>query len=665
MSENDSSAMEVGGLNRFDRPIFIVSSPRAGSSLLFETLATSPSVWTLGGESHALFESFPALRPAARDYSSNRLLAEDATPEVSQGIRAAFLAQIKDREGQSPPEGQPLRLLEKTPKNALRIPFLRAIFPDARFVYLYRDPRETVSSMLDAWRSGRFVTYPHLPGWGTPAWSLALAPGWRDWVGHSLAEIVTRQWEAVTRFLLDDLDRLPANAWCVASYDQLVKEPQAEVARLCGFLDMAWDRPLTAPLPFSRHTLTSPEPDKWRHNAAELRPVMPLVLETAQRARELFARAPAITPAQKRSPAQTPVVPGEASAVPQDFSSRFTDSLPPIFNQLKFSLMVSTYQSGRVVCVRADGNTLNTHFRAFPSPMGMAVGRRGLAIGTLNSIWFYRNQPAVAAKVEPKGKHDACFLPTRNHITGDVRIHEMAFVNDELWFVATRFSCLATLDNECSFRPRWRPPFVTALSIDDRCHLNGMALRDGQIRYVTVLGMTDTRQGWRDNKAAGGCLLEVPSGNVVVQGLSMPHSPRWHAGRLWLLESGKGTLVTVDLNTGLVQTVAKLPGFTRGLAFMGPLAFIGLSKVRESVFDGIPVAREVKDRRCGVWVVDTRTGQTLGFLNFEGRVEEIFDVVCLPQIRYPELAEPDSDLVGTSFILPDEALKELAPSAPV
>jgi len=644
---------------------------------LFETLAKSPTVYSLGGESHALFEAFPPLRPAARDFESNRLTEADATPDLGQRIQDAFMMNIKGRAGQRPPaNNEPLRLLEKTPKNALRIPFIKAIFPTARFVYLYRDPRETISSMLDAWRSGKFVTYPQLPGWGEPSWSLLLTPGWREWIGRPLAEVVARQWETTTRLLLDDLERLPSDTWCVASYDQLVNDAQGEIDRLCAFLGIEWDQPLQGPLPLSRHTLTSPAPDKWRHNAADLRPVMPLVLETAQRARDLFARAPAMRPAQPRSPAQAPASPRAAApahpgttapsvkvrapVVPAgEFKGRFTQNLPALFNQLKLSLLVSTYQSGRVVCVRADGEALNTHFRAFPSPMGMAVGRRQLAIGTQKSIWFFRNQAEVAAKLEPKGKHDACFLPIRSHVTGDIRIHEMAFIQEELWFVATRFSCLATLGDDSSFRPRWRPPFVSALSIEDRCHLNGMGIREGEIRFVSALAMTDTPQGWREHKADGGCLLAFPSGEPVVRGLSMPHSPRWHDGRWWILESGKGTLATVDVNTGAVETVAKLPGFTRGLAFAGPLAFVGLSKIRESVFDGIPIAREKQERQCGVWVVDTRSGQTIGFIRFEGRVEEIFDVVCLPRIRYPELAEPESDLVGTSFVLPPEAMKDL------
>jgi uncharacterized protein (TIGR03032 family) len=272
----------------------------------------------------------------------------------------------------------------------------------------------------------------------------------------------------------------------------------------------------------------------------------------------------------------------------------------------------------------------------------------------------------VAAKLHPEGRHDAAYLPRANHITGDVQVHEVAYVGDELWLIATRFSCLATLDREHSFVPRWRPPFVTALAAEDRCHLNGMAVLDGAVRYVTAMGLTDTAGGWRDNKANGGVVLDVPSGEVVAQGLSMPHSPRVRDGRLWVLSSGRGEVCMVDLATGAVDVVAKLPGFTRGLAFAGPLAFVGLSQVRESVFGGIPIAEELdpSERRCGVWVLDTRTGDTVGFLRFEGIVQELFDVQVLPGVRWPELAEADSELAASSFVLPDEAMVDVHAARP-
>ena len=179
-----------------------------------------------------------------------------------------------------------------------------------------------------------------------------------------------------------------------------------------------------------------------------------------------------------------------------------TNNFPALLNHLGISLVVSTYQAGKVVLIRADGNTLNTHFRIFQKPMGLATDHTGrMAIGTSAYIWELRNVPAAAAKLEPFGKHDACFLPRNIHVTGDIDIHEMAWGDDGLWFVNTRFSCLCTQDLDHSFVPRWRPPFVSAYAPEDRCHLNGLELVDGMPKYVTALGTTNTVGGWRRAKS--------------------------------------------------------------------------------------------------------------------------------------------------------------------
>ena len=218
-----------------------------------------------------------------------------------------------------------------------------------------------------------------------------------------------------------------------------------------------------------------------------------------------------------------------------------TPNFPALLRQLGASLLVTTYQAGKLVMVRDEGDHLNTHFRAFQAPMGMALAGDRLAIGTKIQVWEFVDVPAVAARLDPPGRHDACFLPRSSHVTGNIQIHEMAWgAGNELWVVNTRFSCLCTLDGSASFAPRWRPPFVSALEPTDRCHLNGLGMVDGRPRYVTALGETDEPAGWRANKARGGILMDVASGEVITRGLSMPHSPRWYAGRLWVCESARG-----------------------------------------------------------------------------------------------------------------------------
>jgi uncharacterized protein (TIGR03032 family) len=350
-----------------------------------------------------------------------------------------------------------------------------------------------------------------------------------------------------------------------------------------------------------------------------------------------------------------------------------TSSFAEVLEHFGISLLVSTYQAGKLMILRADQGVINTHFRSFPKPMGMAFDGNRLAIGTAREVVEFLNVPAVAAKLEPVGKHDACFLPRFGCATGEVLIHEMAWVAQapgqatrrempEVCFVNTRFSCLCTLDPMYSFVPRWRPPFISCLTPEDRCHLNGLAVVDGEVRYVTALGETDTVGGWRANKKNGGILMEVPSGRVLARGLSMPHSPRWYQDDLWLLESGTGSIGTVDRSSGSYQAIAEVPGFTRGLDFYGNFAFIGLSQVRESaVFSGIPLTERLSERTCGVWVIELTTGRTVAFLKFEDAVQEIFAVQVVPQ-RFPDLINDDPKILADSFVLPDEALSQLPDS---
>lgn len=379
--------------------------------------------------------------------------------------------------------------------------------------------------------------------------------------------------------------------------------------------------------------------------------------------------------AKAANSAPAPSLNGTADAGP--LRAAHTPNFPALLRHLGASLLVTTYQAGKLVMVRDEGDHLNAHFRGFKAPMGLALADGGarLAIGTTIQVWEFRDNPDVARRLEPAGTHDGCFLPRSSHVTGNVMIHEMAYGHSplacsgrgaggerELWFVNTRFSCLATLDPESSFVPRWRPPFVTELEPSDRCHLNGLGMVNGKPKYVTALGETNAMGGWRANKARGGLLLDVDSSDILCRGLSMPHSPRWHGGRLWVCESGSGTLGHVDLNTGRYEAVAAVPGFTRGLDLVGDLAFVGLSQVRESaVFSGIPITQRLtpEERTCGVCVVDLRRGETIALLKFQSDVQEVFAVALLPR-RFPELINDGEKLLESSFVVPTECLGEVA-----
>lgn len=643
----------------FERPVFVVCPPRSGSTLLFELLATSPAAWTIGGESHALVEGEPSLHPAAHGFDSNRLDAKAASADVAERLRAAFGAGVVDRDGRRPNvDARRLRLVEKTPKNALRVPFIDTVFHDAHYIHLVRQPREEIASMIDAWASGRFVTYPQLPGWDGPPWSLVLTPGWRDLRGRPLAEIAVRQWATATTILLDDLDRIDADRVTLIRYSDLVDDPEAAMTSVCEATGLSWDRQLQpGHLPIARHTLTPPDPDKWRRHWSDIEPLLRELGEvrnTVDRVSALLDHGGtrASAPLRSRPPVVSALPAADAHRPSEQFHSVHTAAMPALLERARISLLVSTYQSGRLIALRNDNGVVNTHFRFLARPMGIAVGAERIAVGTQREIVEYRNQPAVAGTIEPAGSHDACYLPLRRHVTGDVSIHDMAYdATGELWFVNTRFSCLATIDSEHSFVPRWQPRFISTLAPEDRCHLNGLAMVGGRPAFVTAFGTSDEARGWRTGKADSGLVIDVATNEIVAGGLSMPHSPRWHDGRLWVLESGQGRVGVVDFASGRVETVAELPGFTRGLTFVGRYALVGLSQVRESVFDGLPLTQRDEPRRCGVWILDASTGQTVGFLQFEGSVREVFDVQVL-DARMPEILELDDALLSGSFIVP-------------
>lgn len=278
----------------FDRPVFIVSPPRSGSTLLFETLAQSPDACTIGGESHGIIEgntAFGVLGAAARGYESNRLDAVDATPEVVAALRERFRKRAFNRNGEKV-SGR-IRLLEKTPKNSLRVPFLAKVFPDALFVYLYRDPRQVLASMMEAWESGGFRSYPQLPGWTGLPWSMVLTPGWRDLVGKPLPDIVTAQWQSVTNILLDDLEALPPDRWSAARYDRFVADPDQEIRRICADVGFVWDRSLGHALPLADHTVSIPHGEKWRQRGHEILPRLKQVADTVARAERFSLKTPA------------------------------------------------------------------------------------------------------------------------------------------------------------------------------------------------------------------------------------------------------------------------------------------------------------------------------------------------------------------------------------
>jgi uncharacterized protein (TIGR03032 family) len=342
--------------------------------------------------------------------------------------------------------------------------------------------------------------------------------------------------------------------------------------------------------------------------------------------------------------------PGE---IPSDASEiRITSSpcpeLAAILAGSRSSLLVSTYQAGRVVVLQESAGGLLATYHRFERPMGIAVSRDRIAIGTNNQLWFLVHEPGPTVATHGGIPFDSSYLARTSHVTGEIHGHEIEWSGRDLWVVNTLFSCLCTLGTPHSFVPRWKPGFISRLAAEDRCHLNGLCLDAGRPRFVTALGETDTPRGWRPERVRGGCLIDVPTGEVLLRGLCMPHSPRIHDGRLWLLDSGRGRIVIADLSRGEVQTVAHVPGYARGLAFHGPYAFVGLSRLRPgSSTDGLPIAASTTLLRCGVAVIDTTKGHLAALLEFQSGIEETFDVKVNPYAPRPFFSGPSAREDGT------------------
>lgn len=303
------------------------------------------------------------------------------------------------------------------------------------------------------------------------------------------------------------------------------------------------------------------------------------------------------------------------------------------------SLAFTTYQAGKVFFIGLQpSGKLSIFERTFNRCMGLFAHDSSLYMSSLYQLWRFEN--ALESGQIHQG-YDRLYVPQVGYVTGDLDIHDIALDRDgQLVFVNTLFSCLATISDRNSFIPLWQPPFITKLAAEDRCHLNGLAMRDGQARYVTAVSRSDVTEGWRDRRRDGGCIIDVISNEVVASGLSMPHSPRWYRDKLWVLNSGTGQFGSINLEYGTFHPVAFCPGYLRGLAFLGDFAIVGLSKPRENkTFSGLPfndtLAEKDVEPRCGLLVIDLRSGDIVHSLTVEGIVTEMYDVAVLPGVQRP------------------------------
>ncbi len=304
------------------------------------------------------------------------------------------------------------------------------------------------------------------------------------------------------------------------------------------------------------------------------------------------------------------------------------------------SFAFTTYQTGKLFLIGLQPDQrLSVFERTFNRCMGLWGDSQTLWMSSLYQMWRFEN---IVEPGQLAAGYDRLYVPQTGYTTGDLDIHDVAVdSNGRVVFVNTLFGCLATLSDTHSFVPIWKPPFISRLAAEDRCHLNGLAMKDGQPKYVTAVSQSDVADGWRDRRRDSGCVIDVEANEVIATGLAMPHSPRWYRNQLWVLNSGTGYLGTIDPKTGTFDEVAFCPGYMRGLSFVGDYAVVGLSKQRQNrTFSDLPLdenmAQKQAEPRCGLQIIDLRSGDTVHWLRIDGIVEELYDVIMLPGVRRPQ-----------------------------
>ena len=304
----------------------------------------------------------------------------------------------------------------------------------------------------------------------------------------------------------------------------------------------------------------------------------------------------------------------------------------------RLSLAFTTYQAGKIFFIGLQPHgQLSIFERTFDRAMGLWYDNSSLYLSSLYQIWGFTN---ALAPGENYNGYDSVLIPQVSYVTGDLDIHDLVIdASGKLIFANTLFNCLSTVSQTHSFTPLWQPQFISQLVAEDRCHLNGIALQNGQVRFVTTIGQTDQANGWRDRRQDGGCVIDLLEEQIIAQGLSMPHSPRWYGDRLWVLNSGTGEFGYVEQETGTFKAIVFCPGYLRGCALVDKYAVVGISLLRNKTFSGLLLDEKLRqlgtESFCGLLIIDLLQGKIVHWLKLEGVVKELYDVVILPQIRRP------------------------------
>ncbi len=367
-----------------------------------------------------------------------------------------------------------------------------------------------------------------------------------------------------------------------------------------------------------------------------------------------------------------------------DFSSVCSDNLPKILKALNISLVVTNYQGDRLVLLRSDGEKIDTNLKEFSRPMGIYVDKNRITLGTLNQVIEFKRSDGILEDIQRGSldnledfsnkllekdkikmeklekereeeisnvkKADALYLHRASLTTGMINIHDIAWGDEGLWVVNSTFSCLSTLSPNNSFVSRWKPKFISELVPEDRCHLNGMAMVDGRPKYVTTFNMEDSIDSWAETRLDYGTLIDIDTDEILLEGMIMPHSPKVYKGEIYVCESGLGVVWKYNPKTKKKTQVVKLQGFTRGIYFYGGIMFVGSSKVRASeIKNPIPISKEYEETYAGIWMINLEDNSEIGYIKFNGNVDQIYDIGVISNSNNPEIIDINSSLVRHIF----------------
>ncbi|MFY0644909.1 MAG: TIGR03032 family protein [Bacteroidia bacterium] len=341
----------------------------------------------------------------------------------------------------------------------------------------------------------------------------------------------------------------------------------------------------------------------------------------------------------------------------KDLKIHYSPEFQNVLASTGSALVISVYQAGKLILLNAtDEGSIKITPISYPKPMGIDIDGDRMSIATKTELHIYAQSDRLSERIELNGKKfEKVFFPRTTYHTGPLDMHDVRFIGDEVWGVNTRFSCICSFDHQYNFTPRWQPHFIKSITPEDKCHLNGMAVENGEPLYITALGSNDRTQGWRENITNGGILMSIPDNEILIDGLAMPHSPKIVGDYIYLLESARGALVRIDRRNYKVETVTRLQGLVRGLTIINNTAFIGISKVREKSTTFSRLDDSVKAEHCSITAVDLSSGMILGFLEFQNIIEEIYDIDCFQGNTSIGIVGTYDERQNNAITTPDEA----------